>query len=202
MKSKLFEREIKLIMDYSLQDFVRYYLDKCVGDWFWKSGSSASGRFHPEFTHGEGGLVRHTRAVAMVCEEMLRLNVYAYMRDEYKDYARVACLLHDTCKYGTSDTEDKSCYAQHGDLAAENVKHEWEAYFNEPAPELLLMAIRSHMGQWTEPKENRPFTNIDRLVHLADYIASRSFWDIPQITAEYEADTHPFDILDDEELPF
>ena len=64
------------------------------------------------------------------------------------------------------------------------------------------MAIRSHMGQWVEDKEDRPFTQIDRLVHLADYIASRNFWDIPQITAEYQADENPLDILDDESLPF
>ena len=42
------------------------------------------------------------------------------------------------------------------------------------------------MGQWSE-KEDRPFTNIDRCVHMADYMASRNFIDIPQIIEEYQA---------------
>jgi hypothetical protein len=43
------------------------------------------------------------------------------------------------------------------------------------------------MGQWSTDKEDRPFTNVDRLVHMADYMASRSFIDIPQITEEWNA---------------
>lgn len=188
--SRFFEREIQMISSIDLQDFVRFFFDEKVGAWFWKSGASSSGKYHPQFTHGEGGLVRHTRAVAMVCEELLRLSTYAYMKDEYKDYAIVACLLHDTRKYGKGDEEDKNCYKEHGRLAANAVAAAWLEFFDQgEAPELLLMAIRSHMGQWTENKDDRPFTNIDRLVHLADYIASRPFWDIPTLTAEYIEDS-------------
>ena len=188
MRSEFFKREIALIESIDLQDFVRWYFDHCTGDWFWKSGASSSGKYHPAFAQGEGGLVRHTRAVAMVCEELLRMNTYAYMKDCYKDYARVACLLHDTCKYGCGDEENQDCYKNHGALASEAVAQGWVDFFGTPCPDLLIMAIRSHMGQWVENKEDRPFTNIDRLVHLADYIASRSFWDIPQIAEEWQAD--------------
>lgn len=186
--SKFFEREIAMIENEGFRSFVRNFFDHKVGAWFWESGASASGKYHPEFTKGEGGLVRHTRAVCMICEELLRMNTYAYMRAEYKDYARMACLLHDTRKYGSGDTEDKDCYKNHGLLAACAVEEAWRSFFGENAPELLCMAIRSHMGQWVENRDDRPFTNIDRLVHLADYIASRSFFDIPQITAEYNED--------------
>ena len=198
-KSEFFEREIQFIESVDLQDFVRWFFDTKVGAWFWKSGASASGKFHPQFTKGEGGLVKHTRAVAWMCEELLKMSSYAYMRPEYKDYARVACLLHDTCKYGSGDTEDKDCYKNHGALAASDVCAAWQEFFNEPAPQLLTMAIRSHMGQWVEDRNDRPFTNIDRLVHLADYIASRSFWDIPELVEQYKDDC-----LRDEEsdLPF
>ena len=198
MKSDFFEREIQNIESVELQDFVRFFFNEKVGAWFWKSGASASGKFHPVFTHGEGGLVRHTRAVEWVCEELLRLSTYAYMKAEYKDYARVACLLHDVCKYGSGDTENKDCYKNHGELAADAVAAAWLSLFDQgEAPELLLMAIRSHMGQWTENRDDRPFTNIDRLVHLADYIASRPFWDIPQLTEEYNKDA-----ANETDLPF
>ena len=110
------------------------------------------------------------------------------MSAEYKDFARVACLLHDTCKYGEGDEIDKTAYKNHGAIASNKVADAWFVFFGTQAPELLLMAIRSHMGQWTENREERPFTQIDRLVHLADYIVSRNFWDIPTITAEYNED--------------
>lgn len=196
-KSDFFEREIQNLESIDLQDFARFFFNEYVGAWFWKSGASASGKYHPEFTKGEGGLVRHTRAVAMVCEELLKMSSYAYMKAEYKDYARLACLLHDTRKYGSGDEEDKDCYKDHGALAAADVALAWFEFFGTPCPELLKMAIRSHMGQWVENREDRPFTNIDRLVHLADYIASRSFWDIPSISLEYLEDSGAED-----DLPF
>lgn len=187
-KSDFFEREIQLIQSEDLRDFARFFFNERVGAWFWKSGASSSGKYHPTFAQGAGGLVKHTRAACMVCEELLHLNTYAYMRDEYKDYARLAVLLHDTRKYGDGDEEDKNCYPRHGVLAAGSVWLAWREFFNTPCPELLTMAIRSHMGQWVEEREDRPFTTIDRLVHLSDYIASRSFWDIPSLNAEYTAD--------------
>lgn len=190
---EFFEREILNIEDEPLRDFVRFFFDNYVGEWFWKSGASASGKYHPIFAQGEGGLVRHTRAVEWVCEELLRMNTYAYMKPIYKDYARAACLLHDTRKYGATNTEDKTCYAQHGALAAEAVDEAWLDYFGNYAPDFLLSAIRSHMGQWVENKEDRPFTNIDRLVHLSDYISSWKFWDIADLTNQYLDDTGAFD---------
>lgn len=189
MKSEFFKREISLIENERLRNFTEWYFENRVGDWFWQSGASSSGKYHPQFSQGEGGLVRHTRAVSMFCEELLRLSTYAYMKPIYKDFARVACLLHDTCKYGTGNEVDKTCYPIHGQLAADAVNKAWFDYYKESAPELLLMAIRSHMGQWTQEREDRPFTNIDRLVHLADYIASRPFIQIPQIVDDYWTDT-------------
>ena len=179
--SDLFCTELDLIDDNALLQFTKWYLDNKVGAWFWEDGASSSGKYHPKFAQGHGGLVRHTRAVVMVCNELLRLNSYAYMSDDYKNYAIIACILHDTCKYGTADAKDMNCYKRHGAIAARAVRDAWLDYFGSPAPDLLLMAIRSHMGQWTEPREDRPFTNLDRLVHMADYIASRRFWDIPEL---------------------
>jgi len=176
-----FEKEINLIQSEDLRDFTRFVFAEKVGKWFWESGASSSGKYHPSFSQGEGGLVRHTKAVIMFCEELLRMSTYAYMKEEYKDYARMACLLHDTCKYGISDEIDKNCYTEHGKLAAEMTANAWKEFFDNECPELLKMAITSHMGQWTSNKDDRPFTNIDRLVHLSDYIASRPFIDIPEI---------------------
>ena len=112
------------------------------------------------------------------------MNTYAYLNEEYKDYIIVACLVHDTCKYGVLEY-DKTNYANHAKLASINFKN-FCLEENYVCSEFLLNAISSHMGQWTENREERPFTAIDRCVHLADYMASRSFIDIPCITEEYD----------------
>lgn len=182
-KSKFFEREINLVQSEDYRMFVRYYLDNFCPSYFWEVGASSSGKYHPKFSQGVGGLVRHTKAVVMFAEELLRMSSYMYMSDEHKDYVIMACILHDTCKYGIEEF-DKEEYKNHAKNAAKLVDKAWVQYFGNNPSEFFLSAIRCHMGQWSE-REDRPFTNIDRCVHMADYMASRSFIDIPQITAEW-----------------
>ena len=183
---KLFEREINLIVNEDLRMAVKSYMDEETPDYFWTDGASSSGKYHPQFAQGEGGLVRHTKAVVMFAEELLRMSSYAYMREEYKDYVIAACILHDTAKYGIGEY-DKAEYKNHAANAAKAFADYAGQVMDYKPSEFLLNAIRSHMGQWSTEKEDRPFTNIDRCVHMADYMASRSFIDIPSISAEYEA---------------
>ena len=181
---KFFERELDLIVDEELRSVVKAFLNERVPYYFWECGASSSGKYHPVFSQGYGGLVRHTKAVVMFAEELLRMSSYAYMREEYKDYVIAACLLHDTYKYGSADTMDKDEYANHATKAA----YAFKMFCREcdyEASEYLLDAMRGHMGQWSTNRDDRPFTSIDRCVHLADYMASRSFIDIPDITDEY-----------------
>lgn len=180
--SEIFKDELALINDGVLRDFTEFYLDEnYVPDYFWHIGASSTGKFHPAFAQGEGGLVRHTKAVVMIEQELLRMSSYAYMKEDYKDYATIACILHDTAKYGL-DEFDKSEYEYHGENASKNIDTAWVNFFGEHAPYLLTHAVHSHMGQWTT--DERPFTTIDRLVHLSDYIASRNFIDIPVLHGE------------------
>lgn len=183
LKSKYFEREIELIQNEDYKAFVRYYLDHHCPSYFWEIGASSSGRYHPKFSQGEGGLVRHTKAVVLFAEELLRMSSYMYMSEEHKDFVIMACIAHDTCKYGCGDF-DKEQYKDHAKNASWLVAQAWKEVFEDSPSEFFLSAIRCHMGQWSE-REDRPFTSIDRCVHMADYMASRSFIDIPQINAEY-----------------
>lgn len=186
MNSIYFKRELELIVDEELRMAVKAYFDERVPKWFWESGASASGKFHPCFSQGEGGLVRHVKAVVMFAEELLRMSSYAYMPDAYKDYVIVACLIHDCAKYGMSDEMDKSAYKAHAPNGAKMFDTFMVEAYGVHAPEKLLDAVRTHMGQWSE-KEDKPFSPIDRCVHMADYMASRAFIDIPDLWAEYES---------------
>lgn len=194
----LFERELSLIVDEDLRMAVKGYLIDRVPDYFWTDGASSSGKYHPKFAQGVGGLVRHTKAVVMFAEELLRMSSYAYMKDEYKDYVIAACIVHDTMKYGLAEF-NKDEYKNH----ARNAAYAFKMFARECdyAPsEFLLNAIAAHMGQWSTEKEDRPFTSVDRCVHMADYMASRSFIDIPAITEEWEA--VEYEMMADGDLPF
>lgn len=181
---RLFERELNLIVCEDLRSAVREFLIDGTPDYFWIDGASSSGKFHPAFAQGLGGLVRHTKAVVMFAEELLRMSSYSYLTDEHKDYVIAACILHDTCKYGVGEFT-KEEYKNHARNAAKTFKEFCEQVMDYQPSEFLLQAIRSHMGQWSTEREDRPFTPIDRCVHMADYMASRSFIDIPSITNEY-----------------
>lgn len=194
-KSEHFTRELNLIVDEELRMVTKAYLDECVPTYFWEDGASSSGKYHPQFSQGQGGLVRHTKAVVMFAEELLKMSTYAYMKEAYKDYAIAACIVHDTAKYGMTEfskAEYKN-HARNAAIAFNNFAKECDYNVSE----ILLNAIVAHMGQWSTEKEDRPFTNVDRLVHMADYIASRSFIDIPGIVDEWNNVENPED-----ELPF
>lgn len=192
---KHFERELNLIVNEDLRMAVKSYMEEAVPDYFWTDGASSSGKYHPKFSQGEGGLVRHTKAVVMFAEELLRMSSYAYMKDEYKDYVISACILHDTAKYGISEY-DKNEYKNHASNASKAFAEYAEQVMDYKPSEFLLNAIVAHMGQWSTEKEDRPFTNIDRCVHMADYMASRSFIDIPSIMTEWER------VENESDLPF
>ena len=180
----VFKNEIEKIQNEEYRDFIKYYLDECTPKYFYSIGASSSGKFHPKFSQGEGGLVRHTKAVVMFAEELLKMSSYGFMSDEYKDYVYMACIAHDTAKYGLTSEMDTKAYENHAELASLNVSRAWYEYFEYQVPELLVMAIKAHMGQWSTCRDDRPFTPIDRVVHLADYMASRNFIDIPTLSAE------------------
>ena len=192
-KTDFFKRELDLIVNEDLRMMVKSYLEESVPEYFWEIGASSSGKFHPAFSQGKGGLVRHTKAVVMFAEELLRMSSYAFIRDEYKDYVIAACIVHDTAKYGAKEY-DKAEYKNHAPAAAVAFDT-WCMSLDYDCSEFLLNAIASHMGQWSTDRDDRPFTNIDRCVHMADYMASRPFIDIPQIVEEYNA-------VIDNDLPF
>ena len=178
-KSKFFEREINLIQSEDYRMFVKYYLDNYCPDYFWEIGASSSGKYHPKFSQGQGGLVRHTKAVVMFAEELLRMSSYMYMSDEHKDYVIMACILHDTCKLGI-EMEGKYTVHEHPQLAKQlihNVLGECE--FSDVVGNL----VESHMGQWNTCKWSsielpEPITVPQQFVHICDYLASRKFLEV------------------------
>lgn len=197
MKTKL-DTEIDLIQHEDIRQLVRATLDAAPAC-FWTMPAATTGKYHPAISLGEGGLVRHTRAVVRIAEHLLDMQGI-YPEERQYSIALAACILHDCCKKW--DTEKYTAFA-HPRRAAELIAtqanilwpadmadlpnatvgelltHPERAYAaTAPAVRLLCDCVESHMGRWnfnprTGEELPRPLTPLQRLVHTADFLASR-----------------------------
>ena len=67
-KSDIFRGELDLISNHKYRECTREILDELVPDYFYDVPASSTGKYHPWYSLGYGGLVRHTKAVVMFAE--------------------------------------------------------------------------------------------------------------------------------------
>lgn len=151
-------------------------LMKGVPDYFWKVGASSTKKHHSENERGEGGLWRHTEALCYIAKDLYRSDLFKLTRRQL-DLAYLALHLHDT--FARGEIEGPHTLTEHPILAAEYVRHH-HASRVLPAHEIELIckAIERHMGKWMYDYEGNkvldaPETEIEKFVHLCDYIGSR-----------------------------
>lgn len=191
-----FEEELQMIKDENVRNIVVETL-KNVKDEFYHAPASSTGKYHPEYALGDGGLYRHTRAAVKIANDILNLEWCQNLFDPTtRDCIIAALILHDTCKSG-KDWESNYTLHMHpihaANLVNESVNNVIET---EECPwlsqsELIQKLIRSHMGQWNEPgkwnKYNdretlpKPITDAEFMVHLCDYLASRKYLEVKGI---------------------
>lgn len=159
------DEELEQIEDPSIRLFVTKALER-VPDYFWHVPASASGRFHPLDTLGEGGLVLHTRRAVYLATEIAKV----FKIDGAKlDVLRAAAILHDSFKNGLVDEDrteaDHPLIVRHQlkDLASET------PYFDE-----IMNAIECHQGLWGPQPLRMPKKPLEWSLHIADFIASRT----------------------------
>jgi uncharacterized protein (DUF3820 family) len=177
-KIKMFINEIGDIKDANLKAFATELIAN-ADDYFFVVPASSSGKYHPPFDLGDGGLVRHTRLVAYMARSLAE----SYCFSDYDtDCLIVAALAHDIKKQGNGDTGHTVW--DHPILAMHYVQEIYgKTNFNVPADtiEKISNAVSSHMGKWgNEPrfcKGNTPLpmpvTEFDKALQAADYVASR-----------------------------
>lgn len=165
----------------SLKKLVQDYFENYVPDYFWTKPASSSGKYHPLIDRGEGGLVNHTCMVCYIAYEMLEL--YPNLNDE-SDIIYSALLIHDSFKYGDPKNNLDHTIHEHPIMSAEEFRKFYEG--NNPDPDLkyavdkICDAVKSHHGKWTTSKYSKlilptPVTELQKFVHMCDYIASRQF---------------------------
>lgn len=178
-KSQVFEKELNLIEKETLRDFIAECLEKAP-DYFFTMPASTTGKYHPEYSLGEGGLIRHTQAAVKIANDLLRLEMYAKLLPN-RDEIIAALIMHDSIKKGVNSSAYTT--VDHPLQASQFIRDRLKNSENTNYPsdiDLICSMIDSHMGQWNSDRSGReimprPQTLEQKFVHLCDYLASRKF---------------------------
>jgi hypothetical protein len=171
------------IKEPSLKKFA-LFCNRYIPDYFFSVAASSTGKYHPVFALGEGGLVRHTKVAVKIAEELLIL-------DQNKDISGLsdemyfALIFHDILKHGypyhNHTVKDhpqwaaaflNECYRRF--LVSDDMKNYNKSRHTSIGMhvDIINKCILSHMGQWWKPE---PITVAQNFVHMCDYLASRRF---------------------------
>lgn len=175
--SEIFYGELKLIRNTNLSLAVKRILDEVVPEYFYIVASSSTGKYHPWYALGYGGLVRHTKAAVKIAYDLLQLEQYQHLDS---DAVISALILHDTFKRGK--TCGQYTVSEHPLIASDEIMKWAKAVLPVEMHgcfEVICSLIASHSGQWNEvmhkPMLPKPVTQEQKFVHLCDYLASRRY---------------------------
>ena len=199
---KVFEKELASIKNKEIKQFVIDMFDKLCPDYFWTCPCSTSGKYHPQVSLGEGGLVRHTKLAVWWGLHLARAlgnspELRDIPQDQLLDEITATLLLHDLIKNGKGlDSNgrplESGVTGTHGVLLAKKIL-DLDATFDIVSRNRIIYGISEHMGVWTigslykssDTVEANPTTKaFANLIHLADYCASRKVDDIYAILQE------------------
>ena len=163
-----------------IKEFTVVLLDD-LPDYIWHVGASSTGKYHPAYSLGEGGLMRHQIAVVRFLNFFLELEQYgSKLTSRERDLIRLSGLIHDGRKSGSQEDYEKSKYTRfnHPILMADVVRSFDGQYLSHEEIELIADTISKHMGEWNVDKKTKaelpkPNNKFARMVHVADYLASR-----------------------------
>lgn len=152
-------------------------------DYFFNVPASSTGKYHPSFSLGDGGLLRHTKVAVRIAKEMFNDESIsgAYSKNE-KDLMIIALIMHDGLKSGLEKSEYTKF--EHPILVCDYIKENKDkTEFTDKEIQFITHVISSHMGPWnTNSYSNvmlpKPESKFQRFVHMCDYLASRKFLNV------------------------
>ena len=182
-KIEIFKTEINYVKDSERKKDLKTLIG-LLPDYFFEIPASSTGKYHPSFSLGEKGLVRHTKAAVRIAYELLNNNTVGAKFDaKDKDLIIMALTLHDGVKSGLEHS--KYTKFDHPLLVSKLIMENKEKLSMEIDDiRKMCSMIESHMGEWTydnyQKKEvlPKPKTAEQRFVHMCDFLASRKFLDI------------------------
>lgn len=182
-KSLKFSKELEYIKSEKIKSACQKMIE-LLPDYFFEVPASSTGKYHPEYALGEGGLLRHTKAAVRIAYELLNDPCIGdkYTQDE-KDLMIMALILHDGLKSGLN--HEKYTRFDHPILIADYIMdNEEELGLEVEEIEFLCDAVKTHMGSWTTDYDGvevleKPKTKYQNFVHMCDYLASRKCLLVP-----------------------
>ena len=182
-KQEIFFDELNYIKDDSLRKSLGKLIE-LLPDYFFMEPASSTGKYHPKYALGEGGLLRHTKAATRIGYELLGdLSIGKKYTSREKDLMLMALLLHDGFKKGL--VEERYTRFDHPLIASKVImdKYEKVGLSSEDAT-FISDAIKTHMGDYTTDYNGnevleKPQTKYQNFVHMCDYLASRKCLLVP-----------------------
>lgn len=161
---------------------IALHLMKCAPDYFWEIPASTSGKYHPITDLGKGGLVRHSLMVARVMEDLLKMES-DFTDDETFSLLIIASLFHDVKKCGDQTENFTTEHIHPGKSAIFCMIGASEVHDTIVSADWIFKLgdiVMRHMGRWTTSKYSdvtlpEPNCKLSKLLHEADYIASRKY---------------------------
>ena len=168
---KLFINELNDITEEKIRKFAEILIEN-ADDYFFEIAASTTGKYHPQFDLGVGGLVRHTRCVAFMAECEAKSRMFS---EHDTNLLIIAALAHDIKKLG--DGSGQYTVGDHPKWAADYIMSTFESnkgLLTKKDATTISSIVLSHMGQWGE-KDGMPLpkTELEKALQAADYIASR-----------------------------
>ena len=174
--SEIFYGELQLIQDVDLAIVTKKILDELIPEYFFVVSASSTGKYHPWYSLGYGGLVRHTKAAVKIAHDLLQLEQNRHLDH---DAIIIALILHDTFKHGVACLPHTT--KDHPRIACDTI-YQWVSDNCGDKMRFLFKRIcrliLSHMGQWNQGETEdlpKPDTPNEKFVHLCDYLASRKY---------------------------
>ena len=181
MKQEKFMQEINYIKNEKYRENAKILIEG-LPDYFFSVPASSTGKYHPKFASGDGGLVRHTKAAVRIAYELLNSMIGGVFKSDEKDLIILGLTLHDGLKHGKE--QEKYVRFDHPLLAANYVKESKDKLtLNDEEIEFLYNIISSHMGPYNTNAYSDvvlpiPKNKYQKFVHMCDLLASRKFLDI------------------------
>jgi 23S rRNA maturation-related 3'-5' exoribonuclease YhaM len=175
-KLACFKDELELIHNKVIQQFA-YNAIVIMPDYFFTIPSSSTGKYHAKYELGEGGLLRHTKAMVRVACELFKIDWWKFTNDE-KDLLVASCILHDGWKNGDGLT--KFTIDTHPLFATNAIRNDEIAskILDKEQLDFVCGCISSHSGQWHTNRNGEdilpiPKTKYEKFLHQIDYLCSR-----------------------------
>ena len=171
---------LSTIVNDDIREFAQVLVETLPA-YIWEVGASSTGKYHPAYSLGIGGLMRHQIAVVRFLNYFFELEQYnTKFTSREMDLMRVAGLVHDGRKSGEQNDYARSKFTKFDHpIQMANVIRSYEGkYLNRDELEFIAHCIESHMGQWNTDRKSsivlqKPMDDYQHFVHLADYLASR-----------------------------